>query len=312
MRSAARPGARAPPPGAAGRSGLDRASGAPGRGGASDPLGAGRPPASPRRPIAAGRGRASTVARAAGVHRAEPPRGGRRSAPRVHRCPGVVPRGGGTPGVAPALSRRTRSRPIASFDPAITPGYGTLGHRVIFAQAAPRPGKTAAAKVVPGITADGISVPRDRDAGDDIGPRPRGHDRAPHHARADRPTEGGAEGGGRRVRGALPDAAGRSGHGVIAGEPPGVGAGSAGQHRRRRHAMNQHRQHAPGQHYAGLDVSLDATSVCVLDAKGAVGASCGGVTRTRSAPRRKRPAVPTKQPLRAASLRRRRRERSWA
>ncbi len=29
-------------------------------------------------------------------------------------------------------------------------------------------------------------------------------------------------------------------------------------------------QHAPEQHYAGLDVSLDTTSVCVLDAKGAV------------------------------------------
>ncbi len=29
-------------------------------------------------------------------------------------------------------------------------------------------------------------------------------------------------------------------------------------------------QHQPEQHYAGLDVSLDATSICVLDAKGAV------------------------------------------
>ena len=29
-------------------------------------------------------------------------------------------------------------------------------------------------------------------------------------------------------------------------------------------------QHQPEQHYAGLDVSLDATAICVLDAKGAV------------------------------------------
>src|SRR3954471_16184498 len=43
---------------------------------------------------------------------------------------------------------------------------------------------------------------------------------------------------------------------------------SAGQHRRGRHAMDQ--QHQPEQHYAGLDVSLDATSICILDAKGAV------------------------------------------
>ena len=32
----------------------------------------------------------------------------------------------------------------------------------------------------------------------------------------------------------------------------------------------QHQPHAPEQHYAGLDVSLDDTSVCVLDAKGIV------------------------------------------
>ena len=32
--------------------------------------------------------------------------------------------------------------------------------------------------------------------------------------------------------------------------------------------MNQ--QQAPEQHYAGLDVSLDSTAVCVIDAKGAV------------------------------------------
>ena len=35
--------------------------------------------------------------------------------------------------------------------------------------------------------------------------------------------------------------------------------------------MDQHQQQqASEQHYAGLDVSLDATSICVLDAKGAV------------------------------------------
>ncbi len=38
--------------------------------------------------------------------------------------------------------------------------------------------------------------------------------------------------------------------------------------------MDQHQQqqqeHAPEQHYAGLDVSLDDTSVCVLDARGTV------------------------------------------
>src|ERR671913_1015307 len=35
--------------------------------------------------------------------------------------------------------------------------------------------------------------------------------------------------------------------------------------------MDQHQQQqAPEQHYAGLDVSLDATAICVLDAKGAV------------------------------------------
>jgi len=32
----------------------------------------------------------------------------------------------------------------------------------------------------------------------------------------------------------------------------------------------QHQQQAPEQHYAGLDVSLDATSVCILDAQGTV------------------------------------------
>src|SRR4051812_48681084 len=59
--------------------------------------------------------------------------------------------------------------------------------------------------------------------------------------------------------------AARSGHGVIAG---GLALRSASQHRRGRHAMDQQRQSE--QHYAGLDVSLDATSICVLDAKGAV------------------------------------------
>lgn len=69
-----------------------------------------------------------------------------------------------------SFSRHVSAALDLGYEPYGSPCVTSDGERVIFAQAVLRPGKTAAAQVVPGITADSILAPRDQDAADGIGP----------------------------------------------------------------------------------------------------------------------------------------------